>query len=92
MKMEYYQPTNNYERNFLMVKKFGGKVSVLVIPVLMFISILCSIYMKISGEQTLELNILKVVTTKFNMTFEVGSWKTFGFIISIENDARFLEV
>lgn len=83
MKREYYQPTDNYERNFLLVKKFGGKISVLAIPILMFMSIICSVYMRISGEQSLELNILKVVTTKFNLSVEFEAMQTIGFIISI---------
>ncbi len=83
MKKEYYQPANNYERNFLMVKKFGGKLTVLLIPVLMFISILCSVYIKVSDEQSFELNILKVVTSKFNLDFDFGSFQTLGFVFNI---------
>ena len=87
MGKNYYQPTNNYERNFMMVKKFGGKITVLILPVLFFLSIVCSCYLTLVDEQSdgqlLELTILKVVTSKLNLELNFGSYEKAGFFLSI---------
>ncbi len=75
MGKNYYQPTNNYERNFLMVKKFGGKFSVLILPVLFFASIACSCYLAMFDGQMLEITILKVVTSKLNLELDFGCYE-----------------
>ena len=71
----YYQPTDNYERNFMMVKKFGGRISFLMVPILLFISIVCSCYLNIIDEPHLELVILRVVTSKLNFNLELGGYE-----------------
>lgn len=76
MGKEFYQPADNYERNFLMVKKFGGKISFLMLPLLFFISIVCSCYLNIIDEPHLVITIIKVVTSKLNFNIEFGGYET----------------
>lgn len=83
MNRDYYQPANNYERNFLMVKKFGGKFSVFCISLLLFGSVLCSGYLAISDEHFFEISILKVVTSKFNVELNLENYETFWFVLSV---------
>lgn len=90
MGSEYYQPANNYERNFLMVKKFGGKLSVLCISLLFFGFVLCSGYLAISDQQFFEISILKVVTSKFNFELNFENYETLWFILSILLSAFFI--
>lgn len=75
MGKQFYQPTNNYERNFLMVKRFGGRASLLMIPILLFISIVCSCYLNIIDEPHLEITIIQVVTSKLNFNLEFGGYE-----------------
>ena len=76
MGKDYYQPSNNYERNFMMIKKFSGRITVLLIPVLFFISIVCSCYLNVIDQPPLEITILKVLTSKLNFNLELGSFET----------------
>lgn len=76
MGKEFYQPSNNYERNFFMVKRFGGRISFLMVPILLFISVVCSCYLNIIDEPHLEIIILKVVTSKLNFNMEFGGYET----------------
>ena len=76
MGKEFYQPANNYERNFLMVKRFGGRISLLMIPILLFISIVCSCYLNITDQPHLEITIIRVVTSKLNFNLEFGGYET----------------
>ncbi|MBQ3692145.1 MAG: hypothetical protein II931_02350 [Clostridia bacterium] len=76
MGKEFYQPANNYERNFLMVKRFGGRISLLMIPILLFISIVCSCYLNIIDQPHLEITIIKVVTSKLNFNLKFGGYET----------------
>ena len=64
MKENMYHPTDNYERNFLLVKKFGGKAIVFITPMLMLIDIICLGYLSISDRELMELTLFKVVTSK----------------------------
>ena len=76
MGKEFYQPSNNYERNFLMVKRFGGRISLLMVPILLFVSIGCSCYLNIINEPHLEITIIRVVTSKLNFNLEFGGYET----------------
>jgi len=79
----FYQPSNNYERNYMMVKKFGGKISFLMVPILLFISIVCSCYLNIIDQPHLELVILRVVTSKLNFNLEFGGYEALFLIFKI---------
>ena len=83
MGKEFYQPANNYERNFLMVKRFGGRISLLMVPILLFVSIVCSCYLNIIDEPHLEITIIRVVTSKLNFNLEFGGYETMFFMTKI---------
>ncbi len=76
MGREQYQPANNYERNFMMVKRFGGKFSVLMLPILFFISIVCSCYLNVVNEPHIEVIIVRVITSKLNFNMNLGGFET----------------
>lgn len=80
MKNEYYQPANNYERNLLMVKKFGGKLTLLLLPILLFMSMICSCYLTIISEKPFEYYLLKVTYSKLGVDLDFGSWDTILFM------------
>lgn len=83
MRNDYYQPANNYERNLLMVKKFGGKFTVLLLPVFLFMSMICSCYLTLISEQPFEYYLLQVMYTKLGFNFDFGSLDTILFIGNI---------
>lgn len=83
MAKNFYQPSNNYERNIVMVKSFGGRLSVLMLPILLFLSIVCSCYMNIKNEPHLEIIIIKVVTSKLNFEPEFGGYETLFLMVKI---------
>lgn len=83
MAKNFYQPSNNYERNIVMVKSFGGRLSMLMLPVLLFLSIVCSCYLNIKNEPHLEIIIIKVVTSKLNFDPEFGGYETLFLMIKI---------
>ncbi len=83
MGRDFYQPANNYERNFLMVKRFGGRISFLLIPILLFASIGCSCYLAIKDQPHLEITIIKVVTSKLNFDLELGGYEALFLIMKI---------
>lgn len=90
MKKKYYQPANNYERNLLMTKQFCGKFSVLLLPVFMFILILCSCYLTLTSKEPLELYLFKVVFSKFGCQFEFGGFENVLFVGKLLMDTFFI--
>ena len=68
-----YHPSSNYERNFLLVKKFGSKTIVVLIPLLLFIHILCIGYLSITKKEALEITLFRLVTSKIlpNLNFDM---------------------
>ena len=83
MGKNYYQPANNYEKNFMMVKRFSGKITVLILPILFFLSIACSCYLAMFDGQLLEVSILKVVNSKLNFDFEMSFMENYGFLLDV---------
>ena len=63
---DMYHPSNNYERNFLLVKKFGGKPVIIIIPILLFLHVLGIGYLSITKNEPLEVTLLKLVTSKIS--------------------------
>lgn len=82
MGKDMYHPTDNYERNFLLVKRFGGKFIILFIPVLMLMNIICMGYISITKHELMEVTLLKVVTTKIRPDFNATGLETACVIIS----------
>lgn len=83
MNKNFYQPMNNYERNLLMTKKFCGKFTVLLLPILLFFSMICSCYLKFVSEDPLELYIIRVASSKLGLSLDMGSADEITFFIQI---------
>lgn len=90
MKKSYYQPVDNYERNFFMTKDFCGKFTVLLVPILLFMSMLCSCYLNMTSEKSLEYYIFKVANSSFGFEFDIGSYDTVILICNILISAFFI--
>ncbi len=69
MKKINYIPSDNYERNFLMVKRFGRSPLILAMPIILILRILCLGYISVSKNEILELTLLKLVTSKYSPDF-----------------------
>lgn len=73
----YYQPNDNYERNLLMVKRFGGKFTVFLLPFFMLVSIALSCYVTVYlEEEPLEYYLLQVANSKLGVNFELSTINT----------------
>lgn len=82
MAKDMYHPSSNYERNFLLVKKFGGKPIVVLIPLLLFLHILCMGYLSIMKKEALEITLFRLVTSKLLPDLNFDSIKDFMMIFS----------
>ena len=69
LKNDVYQPKDNYERNFLLVKKFGGKFGVLFLTILFFANIVLSIILSFQENDKLIVIITRVASSKFSFKF-----------------------
>ena len=70
MRKESARPTNNYERNLLLVKRFGGKFIVLLIPLTIAANLGCIGYLSATRNELMELTLLRVITQKINPDIE----------------------
>lgn len=83
MSNNFYKPINNYERNLLMTKQYCSKLSVLLLPVLLLISIVCSCYLTFLSEQPLEFYLFKVIYDKFGWQFEMELPENILFVVKL---------
>lgn len=68
-----YHPTDNYERNFLLVKKFGTKPFMLIIPLLMILRIICIAYLSLTKNEMMEITLIKLLFSKINPEISLQS-------------------
>lgn len=61
-----YNPVDNYERNFLMVKSFGSKSFMLLIPIFMMLRIVCIGYLSITKQEMMEVTLLRLLFSKIS--------------------------
>lgn len=61
MAKEKVLPKDNYERNFLLVKRFGSNVIFMIIPVLMLVNIFCMGYVSFTKKEPLEITLLRLL-------------------------------
>ena len=80
LKNDIYQPKDNYERNFLLVKKFGGKFGVLFLTILFFANIVLSIILSFQENDKLIVIITRVASSKFSFNIDLGEYKTLLFL------------
>lgn len=83
MKSEQYAPRDNYERNFIMVKKFCGKTMVLLLMVLLFFNIISSLYLLIKSGDPFEVELLNVAFSKINLNIEFENYNSIVSLINI---------
>lgn len=82
MGADILHPENNYERNFLLVKKFGANPITIIIPVLLLLKIICIGYLSFTRNEMFELTLLKLITTKINPEMEIQAAESSVMIIS----------
>ncbi|MDE7389567.1 MAG: hypothetical protein K2M82_01290 [Lachnospiraceae bacterium] len=92
MRKEYYQPETNYERNFLMIKRYCSNFGILLIPILLFMSVLASCYLNMASEETLESYIFKVADISFKLNLDLSSYSSIIFMVGLLTLAFFIYV
>ena len=82
MSKDMYHPSDNYERNFLLVKKFGGKFVVFLAAVLLLLRIICIGYLSLTGNEMMEVTLMQLITSKLNPEFKLSQMQNAIMIIS----------
>ncbi|MBQ2152599.1 MAG: hypothetical protein II440_04050, partial [Clostridia bacterium] len=80
MKNDVYQPRDNYERNFMLVKKFGGSIGVILLAIMFFANIVLSVILSFSENDKLVVIIARVASSKLSFNIDLGEYKTMLFL------------
>ena len=80
MKNDVYQPRDNYERNFMLVKKFGGSIGVILLAIMFFANIVLSVILSFSENDKLVVIIARVASSKLTFNIDLGEYKTMLFL------------
>ncbi len=83
MKKGFYQPTDNYERNILMTKRYCGSFAILILPVLLFITLACTCYLMLVSKEPLPMTLFKVANSKLGWNLEFESLTYVFFILQL---------
>lgn len=77
-----YSPSDNYERNILLVKRFGGKLIVFAVPLMMFLDIVCIAYLTFVNKELMEITLFKLITSKRDSTLDLHGLESSSMVVS----------
>ena len=83
MKNDVYQPRDNYERNFMLVKKFGGSIGVIILTLLFFANIVLSVILSLKENDKLVVILARVASSKLSFNIDLGDYKSLLFFANI---------